>query len=149
VIELGLERALEEYVGEFEERHGIAVTFSAPPSVKMPPSVELQLFRIVQEALANVRKHSGASHAEVSITIPSSGVLQLIISDNGCGFDTIREESSRPGSFGLKGMRERAENLGGTSRYESEPGRGTRVIVDVPIRGRSARQYETLAPAAR
>ena len=65
VVELGLRRALEDYIEEFEERHGVTVAFTAPLDIKLPPSVELQLFRIGQEALANVRKHSGESCCEV------------------------------------------------------------------------------------
>ena len=90
VVELGLRRALEDYIEEFEERHELTVTFTAPPDVKLPPSVELQLFRIGQEALANVRKHSGARCCDVMISYPSARELELVVADQGRGFDPAR-----------------------------------------------------------
>jgi signal transduction histidine kinase len=134
VVELGLRRTLDEYIGEFEERHCITVAFSAPLTMKLMPSVELQIFRIAQEALANVRKHSGASHCEVAIRYPVAGELELVVSDDGRGFDRSLLEAKSPGAFGLTGMRERAEALGGSAQVESAPGRGTRVAIRIPVR---------------
>jgi signal transduction histidine kinase len=148
VVELGLRRALEEYIGEFEERHRIDVAFTAPLTMKLPPSVELQLFRIAQEALANVRKHSGASRCEVSIGNLSASELELSVSDDGRGFDPALIESASPGKFGLTGMRERAEALGGTAQVQSTPGGGTRVVVRIPVREHSAGWHEALTAAA-
>jgi signal transduction histidine kinase len=133
VVELGLRRALEDYIEEFEERHGLTVAFTAPVDINLPPSVELQLFRIGQEALANVRKHSGESCCEMVISYPSIRELELVVSDHGRGFDPDRivPRTSKP--FGLAGIQERAEALGGTALFESELGGGTRVIIRIPL----------------
>jgi signal transduction histidine kinase len=148
VVELGLRRALEEYIGEFEERHSITVAFTAPLTVKVLPSVDLQIFRIAQEALANVRKHSGASHCEVTISYPWSGELELVVSDDGRGFDPSLIQADTSGTFGLTGMRERAEALGGETQFISKVGGGTRVVVRIPVRDQPAARHEALAPAA-
>lgn len=124
---------IEDYIEEFEERHDVAVAFTAPLEVRLPPSVELQLFRMTQEALANVRKHSGENCCEVTISYPSDRELELLVADNGRGFDPDRLASPAPKSFGLTGMRERAEALGGTALFESERGKGTRVIIRIPV----------------
>jgi signal transduction histidine kinase len=90
----------------------------------------VQLLRVVQEALTNVRKHSGASKAIVRVR--DDGVLAMIvIEDDGHGFDVATTPYTRDG-FGLHSMRERLDLLGGTLTIDSEPGRGTRVVATVP-----------------
>lgn len=93
------------------------------------------LFRIAQEALTNVRRHSGASAARVLLRVAEREAT-LVVSDDGKGFDTgllARPPGLRSPRLGLAGMRERAEILGGTLRLESQPGRGTRVTVRLPL----------------
>jgi signal transduction histidine kinase len=97
----------------------------------LPAESELQLLRIVQEALSNVRKHSQASSA--SISVQNGGALvELTVSDNGRGFNPERvrhgEAGGRP-HFGLSTMRERADAIGAEFLVESRPGAGTRVTV--------------------
>lgn len=92
------------------------------------PAVEDGLFRIAQEAVANVRQHADATHAVVSLR-SADGRVVLAVDDDGRGFDTT---AHRNGGLGLRGMGERAGALGGVLRVKSQPGRGTRLEVDVP-----------------
>jgi signal transduction histidine kinase len=96
--------------------------------------VETSLFRIAQEALANIRNHSRAGSVEIS-TSWSESLVSISISDDGEGFDMDRAfEESRAGKhFGLVGMRERARMLKGEFSVKSEPGEGTTVTVSVPL----------------
>ncbi len=132
VAERGLLPALQDYTDEFEERYALGVTLEAGvlPD-RLPPLVGLQLFRIVQEALTNVRKHARARHVRVALTMPRADLLQVVIADDGQGFDPASARGER--SYGLVSMRERAESLGGSFQIESRPGCGTRVTVTVPI----------------
>lgn len=134
VDERGLLPVLKDYLDEFEERHGIPVAFETDDSTApVPDLVGMHLFRIVQEALANVRKHAHATFVWVSLRQPGEGTLQVEIKDDGIGFVPDQVIPSKPRSFGLASMRERAEVLGGTVRIESAAGSGTRVIVTIPL----------------
>jgi signal transduction histidine kinase len=94
----------------------------------MPVDQEQELYRLAQEALNNVLKHAHASRVQVRLDVAGNPAL-LEVCDDGAGF----EPSLRDGAgFGVRGMRERAERLGGTLRIESAPGDGTRVLVSVP-----------------
>ena len=101
---------------------------------RLPAEVELLLFRIVQEALNNVVRHSRASRAKVSLKLCKGG-LCVTISDNGVGMDRqLRpEELPRDGKLGLAGILERAGLLGGNLDIVSEPRKGTTITVDVPL----------------
>ena len=99
---------------------------------KLPEEMEQHLLRIAQEAVTNALKHAGASRIGVSLHLEARN-LHLRIGDNGRGFDRQDVFSSRAGHFGLIGMRERAERLGGELRLESHPGAGTEVEVTVPL----------------
>lgn len=132
----GLLPALQTFVDHFSQQSGVAVELQAETSEEMltlAPDVEVQLVRIIQEALTNVRKHAQATRAVVHLTKTQGGVA-LAIEDNGRGFPP--ETGGRPGTprFGLQIMRERAEALGGTFAVESQPGKGARVTVAVPSR---------------
>jgi signal transduction histidine kinase len=131
---------LQDYLDAFEERHGLPVALETEGAqFRLPPEVAAQLFRIVQGALANVRKHAAAQHAWVLLKYSPRG-LEMSVGDDGIGFDT--DNSHAPGTttsaatagpVGLDAMRERAASLGGTCRVESAPGAGTRVTVNVPL----------------
>jgi signal transduction histidine kinase len=154
VSERGLVPALRDYLDEFEERHGIRVTLDThDPTVAVPDLVGMQLFRIAQEALANIRKHARAQRAWLTLRQPGSGALQLEVGDDGVGFDPAHSPHATSRSFGLASMRERAELIGGSLRIESAPGAGTRVIVNVPLEPRASEEQEArgaaVAPAAR
>jgi two-component system nitrate/nitrite sensor histidine kinase NarX len=96
----------------------------------LPPRVEVQLIRVIQEALTNVRKHGGATHVVVRIAGHDDGV-RIAVQDDGRGFDVGGTLLGRDG-FGLYTMRERMTLIGGTLSIESAPGRGTTIVADVP-----------------
>jgi two-component system, NarL family, sensor histidine kinase DegS len=152
VAERGLVPALRDYLDEFEERHKIPVALEAPDAaVRVPDLVGMHVFRIVQEALANVRKHAQAHQAWVRVTADRLH-LKVEIGDDGVGFDSTQPPRAAPRSLGLTTMRERAEVLGGTLRVDSEPGRGTRVVLEVPVEATQPTRREAgsadVAPAA-
>jgi signal transduction histidine kinase len=131
--------ALRQVVTQFEQRNGLAVAlaiddpaamFSDPDMLPAPSGV--QLIRIVQEALANVRKHAGAPD-QIDVRLRAdAGQLQLAITDNGVGFDqALLGIGDR--HFGLQVMRQRAARIGGQLVVHSAPGEGTRVEVFVPV----------------
>jgi signal transduction histidine kinase len=123
-----LSAALSEYVTMFKEREGIDVTFSVEGERPLSPDVERELFRIAQEALNNVGKHSQATSVRVELGF-SPGFVCLTVEDNGGGFDL---EQPKAGGLGLTSMRERAERLGGQLAIESAPGEGARVTIELP-----------------
>ncbi len=110
---------------------GPAVTIDGDPG-ELRDEVETHLYRVVGEALANVRRHARASHARVQFDRSSDG-LRIRIDDDGVGFDvtTIRDLVG-DGHFGLVSMRERIEILGGTATYRSSPGAGTTLVFELP-----------------
>jgi len=99
----------------------------------VPEGSELQVLRIVQEALANVRKHSKARHADVRVEEVDSRV-RVTVQDDGVGFNPSELARAEFPRFGLSTMRERAESVGGLFQLESTPGTGTRVTIEVPAR---------------
>lgn len=130
--EQGLGEAVAEFLRRWEDQSGIEGRIDFDPQLRLSPTAELQLLRIIQEALSNVRKHSGARKARVELR-QANGRIQVAIEDDGAGFDPL---ASRPGSsprFGLAIMRERAASIGGTIGFHAAPGGGTRVHVEVPL----------------
>jgi two-component system nitrate/nitrite sensor histidine kinase NarX len=123
----GLLPALEKITERFGEDTGIHVFLQAScRMVTLTAIQEMQVVRIVQEALANIRKHARAQTVRVLLTCRSDGAYLLLVEDDGVGFD--RRPSGRPGEhIGLSIMKERARRMGGDLRIESEPGEGTRV----------------------
>jgi NarL family two-component system sensor histidine kinase LiaS len=122
--------ALREQATEWSHRNGIEVNITVEGDEELSPEIRETLFRIAQEALANVARHSSASCAEVILEY-GTGAVTLIVKDDGCGFDT----SAQHGGLGLHSMRERAEALGGSFAIESAPGRGARIEVTLPTAG--------------
>ena len=137
--ELGLVPALREYVTRYQEEQGLEVALALPAlspveglegDERLPAPLETALFRIVQEALANVAKHAQAQRVEVAMTCDQRGVT-LHIADDGQGFDP---QAPRSGThLGLWSMRERVEQLGGRFEIECAPGAGTRVRAIIPL----------------
>ena len=128
---LGLVPGLKALCDEFTSRQGIEVVFSAKNIPRaVPPNVALCLFRIVQEALQNLKKHGGASQGKVDLR-KGGNKLFLSVSDEGQGFDA-KEMRNRVG-LGIRSMGERARLVGGQFEIRSEPGKGTRIDVCVPI----------------
>ena len=102
---------------------------------ELPEEMEQHLLRIAQEAVTNAVKHSHARGVRIRLELEPRR-LSLLVSDDGQGFDPVEAFSEGGGHFGLLGMRERAERLGGVLELASEPGHGTRVIVTVPLAGK-------------
>ena len=133
--EIGLNSAMKWFVEEFGNRSGIQVTLNCDCSHRLPTLVETMLFRVVQEALTNIHKHSGSSTAEVSLR-GNSGDVVLEVSDQGKGMpkellDRLGNRGSVAG-VGLAGMRERVFEIGGDFRLNSGP-RGTSIRVSIPL----------------
>ena len=133
--DLGLVAAVEWYAGEFQRSRGIAVYARAiGVSGRLPAPVETALYRIMQEALANVARHAEAGAASVVIERRHRSVT-MAISDDGRGFDVGKAlaASGPAGQLGLHGMRERALLLDGTVEVSSVAGAGTRILVELPL----------------
>lgn len=139
--DFGLEQALAAHAGEWSRRTGVAIDVHAGPEPdRLSAAIERAVYRIVQEALNNVARHSGATHASVLVERRDHQVV-AIIEDNGRGFDVAMARhalgapaSGDGGGLGLLGIRERAELLGGTVEIESSPGNGTTLFARIPIR---------------
>jgi len=136
--EVGLISALKEYVNGFGERSNIRVSLDLPSDLeRLPRDVELSIFRIVQECLTNVHRHSSSATASVQL-LHKPGEIQLQVSDQGRGINREIQDKFREGKssgVGLRGMRERIRQLGGRMQIQSS-GNGTSVIVILPIHGK-------------
>ncbi|MPZ24272.1 MAG: hypothetical protein GEU28_12195 [Dehalococcoidia bacterium] len=134
VTERGLVRALQDYVDQFEERHRIPVSLRTDDAAdQLSPLAALQLFRFIQEALTNVRKHAAAREATVTLTSDGPDQLRVVIADDGQGFTPGSQGNGKARPLGLTSMRERVEALGGTFQVNSQPGAGTQVTATIPI----------------
>ena len=123
---------VEEYLRKWEVHTGVSVNAELQPIVRVGGRTGLELLRILQESLANVRKHAGASEVRVKLASDEEG-LTLEVRDNGRGFDTEKEKRGRGGRYGLVTMRGRADGVGGCLGIESSPGQGTIVRAEVPL----------------
>ncbi len=130
----GLLSTLSEYLEEFGKQAKIPVELvvgdGAPAN--FPSALEVQLVRIVQEALTNVRKHARATMAWVRLEADADEAV-VIVEDNGEGFSAKELVGQERQHFGLQTMQERAESVGGALAVESAPGTGTRVIIRIPL----------------
>lgn len=145
--DLGLDDALKSFLREWSQQYGISAEFqsskigSGNHDDKLPHAVETNLYRIAQEALNNVLKHSGADSVNVLLQHrPES--LVLIVEDNGKGFDSAANTGNEgtPGGLGLIGMLERAAILKGSLDIDSAPGNGTSVRAEIPLKRSFAEQ---------
>lgn len=123
---------LRAYLDKYSRQCGIATSLQASlkDDLALPPRSEIQIIRVIQEALTNVRKHSGATTATVSVSA-ENGTIAFVVEDDGCGFEATDDLFAR-GGFGLHSMRERMEVIGGTLLTQSASGRGTRVVAELP-----------------
>jgi len=134
IDDLGLLPSVEWLVEQLKNEHGIETTLEMPDeSRRFSPEKEVALFRIVQEALRNIAKHSNASKVEVKIELAEAETI-ISIADNGKGFELPGSmgEFSRQGKLGIDGMQTRAKFVGGILDVRSEPGRGTSIAVNIP-----------------
>jgi signal transduction histidine kinase len=122
------DETLNEYLIEWAHQTGIEATLNVDGFVDLSLEVKQAIYRIMQEALANVTKHSSANSVDVTMGFGGNSV-EFCISDDGVGFDPEQQYAG----MGLDSMRERVESLKGDFSIESEPGRGTKVCVSLPI----------------
>jgi PAS domain S-box-containing protein len=131
--DLGLVAALRSLIGEFGERSGISTRFThEPPECPMEISkeVELSIYRIAQEALNNVEKHSSARHAAITLNCPRNTHVVLVVRDDGKGFTPEGRQGS---GWGIQNMTERAALLKGTVEVESARRKGAKITVRIPL----------------
>ena len=127
--EKGLATTLREYIFEWENRSDARVNFTVRDDRRLPLEIEQALYRVAQEALANVARHSQARHVELSL-VYNSDSINLFISDDGQGFDM----NTKPYGMGLRSIRERVGSVHGSVQIQSAPGQGTRITAQASIK---------------
>jgi signal transduction histidine kinase len=133
--DLGLVPALEMLAKETERDHAIQVVFRIQGEVRrLQPSAELAIYRIVQEAMSNSLRHSGADRIDLDLEV-SRDTLRISVRDDGVGFEPPDrpEDVGAQGHFGLMGMSERAELIGARLEFRSRPGDGTQIWIELPL----------------
>jgi two-component system, NarL family, sensor histidine kinase UhpB len=132
--ELGLHAALSHYLAEWSARSRIVVEFDGTGTAdeRYPAAVETTIYRVVQEALTNIEKHSRASLAEVLIE-SRQGEIVIIVEDDGTGFDFDWDRIAQKRRLGLAHMRDRVRSVGGSLEIDSSPGTGTRIRARIPV----------------
>ena len=130
--DIGLVPAVEKYLNSMRRENNCHVTFKVKGAIpRLSSQIETAVYRIVQEALLNVRKHASAT--ELKVTLGSKGNWLIAeVADNGCGFD-VEAVDAEGDNWGLIGMRERAEVIGGSLQVKTTMGQGTSVHLEVPI----------------
>jgi signal transduction histidine kinase len=131
----GLLPALEAHARRIKETTGLEIDVAYALEDRLPPYLEVLLYRLVQEALTNVRKHARATRATLAIEPDETGTRLIVrVVDDGRGFDTsVRSPRAEGYGVGLRSMRERIEGAGGEMRVESAPGRGTSLTFVLPL----------------
>lgn len=132
--DLGLMPALGVLAEGIGQRTGIRVEVDGDPEERFHPQIETAVYRVAQEALANVARHARATEAAIEITTVAD-VLRCTIQDNGEGFEPDALRADNRWGLGLIGMRERVGALGGRLQITSAPGRGTLVLATIPLGG--------------
>ena len=141
----GFVETLQDYLERWQGQSDVAVELLlSPPGYdpRLAPMSEVQLLRIIQEALSNVRKHARARHAWVRVS-PAGPSVEVVVEDDGVGFDPDGLRRTDLPRFGMATMRERAEAAGGTFEIATVPGGGTRVTVRLPAEPAVVRREET------
>jgi len=128
--EKGLTTALREYIFEWENHNDVTAQFVTRDERRLSLEVEQAIYRITQETLANIARHSQATRVDLSLVYNGESI-QLSVADNGCGFDT----KTKAQGMGLRSIRERVSSIDGTVQIQSAPGHGTRLLVQVPTKG--------------
>jgi signal transduction histidine kinase len=128
--EKGLAAALTNHLNLFRRRQGIETSLTLEGEDRLPPEMEFCLYRVAQEALNNVAKHSRAAHVRLTYTV-DSGAATLTVEDDGVGFNPAGAAGGQ--SFGMIGMGERLAEAGGTLQISSTPGSGTRIEARIPL----------------
>jgi signal transduction histidine kinase len=141
--DLGWVPAIRFLAEGVSKRANLSIQVKTTVSSRLPGPVEIALYRIVQEALTNAAKHAKASQIHIQIG-RKNGVLSCSIEDDGMGFDvrTVQSNPRRRG-LGLIGMQERLNGIGGTLSIDSSPGKGTRLLIQVPAEALHANSHRT------
>jgi signal transduction histidine kinase len=131
VLDQGLVAAVQWLAEGFERRTGVAVQMrTSSAQIAASPEIQLVAYRCAQEAMTNIGKYAQASRVEIDLS-DREGFLTLEVTDNGCGMTAAQRE--KPRSFGLRGLQERARTVDGWLDVSSQPGRGTSIIVSIPL----------------
>ncbi|MBH2043446.1 MAG: response regulator [Comamonadaceae bacterium] len=134
ILDQGLVAAVQWLASSFERRTGVPTAVrTSSRVVDLPAEVQLVAYRTAQEALTNVAKHAAPQAVHIDLA-DSEGVLTLEVADNGCGIEPAMRD--KPKAFGLKGLHERARTVNGWLDISSQPGKGTCVILSVPLASR-------------
>lgn len=126
--------AIRHYITGVRDNYGINVSLCVDRDMEehaISSAAQMQLFRIMQEALSNARKHSEAQHVTVRFTA-AADTIGMFVEDDGCGFVADAAPESADNHFGLRFMAERVHEMDGTLRIDSAPGAGTRIAVEIP-----------------
>nr|WP_088554097.1 sensor histidine kinase [Calderihabitans maritimus] len=134
--DLGLIPTLKRFMANLQEESKLEVDFTVlGQEERLAPALEVAVFRLVQEALNNVKKHARASRVQVRLeTTPER--INVSVKDNGCGFNPQEVFGGKGESYGLIGMRERVELLEGKINIDSAPGKGTQIRISIPLQKR-------------
>lgn len=133
--DLGLVPTLQRYISNYVEESGISVEFLVLGNPRpLKPVIELAAFRIIQEALNNIKKHSGAEYAAIKVEF-TNDQINLLISDGGKGFDfgEVKAVKNEDSGYGLLNMKERVELLSGKFDLKSGTGKGTKIFISLPL----------------
>jgi two-component system, NarL family, sensor histidine kinase UhpB len=131
---LGLAATLDSLVRDWQRRHpSIALSLRQELPIELGPSVTLAIYRVVQEGLINALRHAQASRVDIVVQCDARRITATVI-DDGVG---LSSEWARPGHFGLRGLTERVQQLGGTFSIGNQEGRGVRLSADIPLGGRT------------
>ena len=131
--DLGLAPAIRFLADGFSKRTGLAVPVISGLQERLPKNVETTVYRIVQEALTNAAKHSGAQTVKIQLERVGR-VLRCAIVDDGTGFDVSEVLGAKPRKgLGLLGIQERLNAIGGTLKFRSAPGKGTELLIQLPL----------------
>ena len=123
----GLIQAVEKMISRFRKETGIHVLLQKEWDTELPPNIEMHIFRIVQEAMNNIRKHSNAHNVRLMFRCDSHGKHDVLVENDGLGFEPPTADDHPGKHLGLTIMQERAAHIGGTLRIESDPEEGTRI----------------------
>jgi signal transduction histidine kinase len=137
VSEHGLLSTLTHYLAKYEKNYGIQIQLEGSETFTdgaFEPLVEVQLLRILQEALTNVRKHANARSVRIAFVL-EDGWARVTVHDDGRGFDSNASSAKMEEHVGLRVMRERAEEVGGSLSLKSTAGQGTELVVRLPVNG--------------
>jgi two-component system sensor histidine kinase DegS len=134
--DLGLVPTVKKYTDAFKEKSGLQTTlnFTGNTDNRLEPVREIMIFRGIQELLGNIRNHAQASQVRITFDMDETRV-RTVVEDNGKGFDVEQALSGPRRTIGLASLKERVELLGGRLEIESQPGQGTRIVMEMPTGG--------------